>query len=431
MTGALMQIVAYGSQDVFLTGQPEITFFKEMHKRHTNFAVESIQQTFSGTADFGKRVTALISRSGDLLHRLTLEVDLPQLAVTSGNVRWVDDPGHHLIKEYEVEIGGQSVDKQTGQWLQIINDLTQEAGKARGYKQMIGHEDPFDAVNQDQGPARLQAWSSNTKPSKVCYVPLQFWFCRNIGLSLPLIALQYHEVKVTVVFRAAEEMYISSSAQALSLSLPRVALYGDYVYLETDERRRFAQISHEYLIEQVQHTGSESMSSSENKVKLSMNHPVKSLIWVVQNDEMVAAPDSSNSYVGNQHSNFSDTLADNDEDHTCPVSSQNPVTMAKVLLNGQDRFSMRQGSYFNLVQPYYHHSNIPRSPGVNVYSFAYQPEQHQPSSAVNMSRIDNAVLHVRLSWNGALATDCKIYVYAVNYNILRVMSGMAGLAYAN
>ena len=426
-----MQMVAYGAQDVFLTARPEITFFKEQHKRHTNFAIESIQQTFAGSTDFGKRMSSLMARSGDLLHRMVLEIDLPQLSVPSGNVRWVDDPGHHIIKEYNVEIGGQVIDTQSGQWLQILNELTQEAGKKSGYKRMIGHQDPFDEVNQAQGETRLQAWSSSTKPSAVMYIPLQFWFCRNVGLSLPLIALQYHEVKVTVQLREASEMYITDSSQAPSLSLPRVALYGDYIFLETDERRRFAQISHEYLITQIQQSGSDAVTGSSKKVNLNMNHPVKELIWVVQNDDVVASPDSSNGYLGNQHSNFTDTLAENDEDHTCPVNSQNPVTTAKVLLNNQPRFSMRQGGYFNLVQPYQHHSNIPRSPGINVYSFAYQPENQQPSSAVNMSRIDSAVLIFNTSWNGNLGSNAKVYVYGPNYNVFRVMSGMGGTAYAN
>ena len=222
------------------------------------------------------------------------------------------------------------------------------------------------------------------------YVPLQFWFNRNPGLALPLISLQYHEVKFNIEFAALADC----ATDITGASLGDTSLFIDYVYLDTDERRRFAQTSHEYLIEQLQFTGDESITGTNNKVKLNFNHPVKCLVWAVK--EAASA-------------NFAYT----------------DITAAKLQLNGHDRFAERAGSYFNWVQPYQCFGSSPAA-GINVYSFALKPAEHQPSGTANMSRIDNATLNVPVT-----ATDAVVKVFAVNYNVLRIMSGMGGLAYSN
>jgi hypothetical protein len=309
-------------------------------------------------------------------------VDLPALAGT--NVEWVNHVGHVLIDNVTIEIGGQTIDQHYGTWLQIWNELTQTAEKEAGYNVMIGN----DAERTTPG-ASVDATT--------LYVPLQFWFCRNPGLALPLIALQYHEVKFNIQFAALATV---TRGDLSSTPVLGASLYVDYIYLDTDERRQFAQVQHEYLIEQLQFTGAETVSGAGSyKSKLALNHPCKELVWV-------------HHISGNQPSDF-----DNG-------SSGDTVTDAKLQLNGQDRFSTRKGSYFNLVQPYQHHTRIP-AVGIYVYSFALNPEAHQPSGTVNMSRIDNATLQLTLSAAGSL------HVYAVNYNVLRVMAGMGGLAYSN
>ncbi len=384
MGGGLMQLVAYGAQDIYLTGNPQITFFKVVYRRHTNFSMEAIEQTFNGSADFGKRVTCTVSRNGDLMHKVYLQVTVPALAAGKS---FAANLGQALIKYAEVEIGGQRIDKHYGDWMHIWNELSQEAGKKAGYGLMTG--------------AALGAESPETD----LYIPLEFWFCRNPGLALPLIALQYHEVKINIEFRALSEIVTSG----VSASLSAASLYVDYIYLDTDERRRFAQVSHEYLIEQVQFTGDESVSSISNKIKLNFNHPCKELVWVVQRDAAVAATNRFD---------YTDT------------DSVNPVLIAKLQLNGHDRFSERMGRYFNLVQPYQHHTNVPKA-GINVYSFGLKPEEHQPSGTCNMSRIDNATLQLTLTSETFTDGDAKVRVYATNYNVLRIMSGMGGLAYSN
>jgi len=490
--------------------------------------------------------------------------------------RWLDFPGEQLIAQVEVEIGGQRIDRQYGDWMHIWNQLTMTSEQLRGYFQMIGNTTQLTFIT-DPSFSDVESPCSSLAPRQVCaprnalpettlYVPLQFWFCCNPGLALPLIALQYHEVKINLDIRPIDECLWavttlncqnqpwqnSSSAQysvgrpvpatiAYNQSLVAASLYVDYVFLDTDERRRMAQNPHEYLITQLQFTGDESVGSSSNKIKLNFNHPVKELIWVVQPDQNVdycssltcdallfkvlgaqpfnytdaidalpnaihafggpaataqdsrayidarglfqdagaldfnptqlgatdftgywhgpsnpyneanlggpqvplnvtglpasvaAALSSGTPYSHNENSGVSDAgtfvLSETSLDMHC--WGMNPVVTAKLQLNGQDRFSEREGSYFSLVQPYQSHTRNPDE-GINVYSFALRPEEHQPSGTCNFSRIDNATLQLVLSNATVEGTKtAKVRVYATNYNVLRIMSGMGGLAYSN
>jgi hypothetical protein len=490
MGGGLMQLVAYGAQDVYLTGNPQITFWKVTYRRHTNFAVEAIEQTFNGQADFGRRVTCTISRNGDLAYRTYLQVTLPEINQSMmDEARWLDYPGEQLIAQVEVEVGGQRIDRQYGDWMHIWNQLSLDSSQQRGYKSMVGQTTQLTYAVSDKGadvdgPCDADTVSQvcqprNALPETTLYVPLQFWYCRNPGLALPLIALQYHEVKINLDLRPIDECLWArdgnkKASAAYAQSLVAASLYVDYVFLDTDERRRMAQNPHEYLIEQLQFTGDESVGSSSNKIKLNFNHPCKELVWVVQPDANVdycASLESGTDLydlLGAQPFNYTDALdvlpnsvsafgenngpkVDNDNEFNDDSGDgsdavqfvaaetaldlhcwgQNPVVVAKLQLNGQDRFSEREGTYFDLVQPYQHHTRTPDT-GINVYSFALKPEEHQPSGSCNFSRIDNATLQLVLSNNtvGNINT-AKVRVYATNYNVLRVMSGMGGLAYSN
>ena len=409
MGGGLLQLVAYGAQDVYLTGNPQITFFKVVYRRHTNFSLESIQQTFNGNAILGNRVTCQISRNGDLVHKLYL-----QIKAVAGSTAIYLQPfyGYRMIKHTELEIGGQRIDKQYGEWMYIWNELTMDQGKKEGYYEMVGGNSVNKSVKLENKTIDL-------------YIPLEFWFCRNVGLALPLIALQYHEVKVNIEFNSMEniratntnDMLASDSGITVQYSQEdfesfSATLWADYIFLDTDERKRFAQLSHEYLIEQLQFTGTESITANTVKAsRLSFNHPCKELVWVVRPE-----PDTTDCNVN--WNNFTNA-ADNN------TISSNLITTAKLQLNGNDRFAERDGKYFSLVQPYQHHNNIPVNQGINVYSFALKPEEHQPSGTLNMSRIDTAQLQLKSSKSG------ELFVYAVNYNVLRILSGMGGLAYSN
>jgi Large eukaryotic DNA virus major capsid protein/Major capsid protein N-terminus len=460
--GGLLQLVAYGAQDVYLTANPQVTFFKQLYRRHSNFAMESVEQTFNGVANFGRRVQCTIARNGDLIGRTYVQATLPSVdlnsiaADTSGTqFRWLNFIGENLINSVEIEIGGQRIDIQYGDWLHIWNELTCPPGKQPAYMDMIGNVPELTNVISNVGPdggcsndcvATVPHMSQEVRsctPQYTLYVPLKFWFCRHTGLSLPLIALQYHDIRINIEFNDLRNLCWTNNPQVLdtvnNYGLVACSLYVDYFYLDTEERRRFAQVAHEYLIEQLQFAGDESLTASVNRVKMSFSHPVKELIWVIQRDDFVSCLASViDQWKGQQPFNYSDywDRAVLDSGYACGtvngMAGADPVVSARIQLNGQDRFSEREGRYFNVVQPYQHHTTTP-SVGINVYSFALNPEDHQPSGSCNFSRIDNANLFVTLSPNtlsGSTQT-CKIRIYATNYNVLRVMAGMGGLAYAN
>lgn len=396
MTGSLMQLVAYGAQDTYLTGNPQITFFKVVYKRHTNFAMESIEQTINGSIGLGRTFTATLGRNGDLVHRIYIEMTFNQDLRSLGAWR----VGHQVIDNIEVEIGGQIVDRQYGEWLDIWSQLSHT-------------EANWQKLNNMTSGTVLDEFG-NTK----VYVPLQFWFCRNPGLSLPLIALQYHEVKINIETNQTFKVISSGSYVDSSASMIDCAVYADYIYLDTDERRRFAQVSHEYLIEQVQFSNNIPLSpSSLNSTKILLNHPVKELIWLAKHNSTTRHPFDFWATQGSKLDN---------------------VTLGQIQMNGQDRFQQRDGSYFRLVQPYQHHTgshnqqesdpanNLAPLGGFYIYSFALNPEEHQPSGTCNFSRIDNASLELTTGSSGYI-----LHYYAVNYNLLRIMSGMAGVAFSN
>ena len=433
MGGGLLQLVAYGAQDVYLTGNPQITFFKVVYRRHTNFSIESIQQSINGKFDWGNRVTCQISRNGDLVHKMYVEVELEALDSQPSDIlndeldRYVNYIGHRLLKSVEVEIGGQKIDKQYSHWMYIWNELSLPEGKRNGYLEMIGADSDMTSF----------------KTNKV-YVPLEFWFCRNIGLALPLIALQYHEVKLNIELETFKNCtYNGTPYERVSdvsnyKSIKSGTIWCDYIFLDTDERKRFAQLSHEYLIEQLQFNENVLTSANEQNVPIIMNHPVKELIWTV-ND--VDKQDEINQWYNyTDSSNFTemaDAFSLNDFDGSDSNSilqrtlfgidpdGENSIETSLIQLNGNDRFAKRDGEYFSLVQPYQHHTNIPVNAGINVYSFALKPEEHQPSGTLNMSRIDTARLVVKPKKEGTLR------IWGVNYNVLRILSGMGGLAYSN
>ena len=370
-----LQLVA---QDVYLTSNPQITFFKVVYRRHTNFSKELVEQTFNGSVGAGKKVTCTIARNGDLVQEVYLRVKTD--AETDATNNGVTGDCSDIVKTVELEIGGQKIDKHYTEWLNIYNDLY-VSGEQHAYRTKL-------ATIADGAELVL---------------PLRFWFCNNPGLALPLIALQYHEVKINIEFNSSW----GKATGTPDYSFSDASLLVNYLYLDTEERRRFAQVSHEYLIEQVQHTGQESLSASGNTaVRLNYNHPVKLLAWRV---------------------------------HTGVLAS------AKLQLNGHDRFAERNGDYFHLVQPMEHgmgHSNVLAADrtytGVGrhsaaseqntfMYSFCLKPKEHQPSGSCNFSRIDNAVLKLNNSAAAAGTAD----IFAVNYNVLRIMSGMGGLAYSN
>ena len=337
MGGGLMQLVAYGAQDIYLTGNPQITFFKVVYRRHTNFSMETIMQTINGSPSAGGSSTVTISRNGDLVHKI-------YVCSTDQNVTF----GSHIIKDCELEIGGQRIDKQTREWNQVWWELTTPEDKALGFKCMIG----------DLG----QVGSTGVRKVQI---PLNFWFCRNPGLALPLIALQYHEVKLKFNW-SGDSTDIQGDEE----------VWCDYIYLDTDERRRFAQVSHEYLIEQVQIQS----GNGSNVQKLNFNHPVKELIWTSDAHGFKQSLTSSTGYV-----------------------------KSKLILNGHDRFAYQTAEYFQLRQPYdYHtvipHQNLPSSGKKLTQNFVQDGVSIFASSDISTSLVLGGVTYIP---DGGLAATAE------------------------
>ena len=411
-----MQLVAYGAQDVYLTGNPQITFFKAVYKRHTNFAMECIEQVINGTPAGDGRSSVTISRNGDLVQEVFLQADIQDTAgLTKDNVY----PMERVIKDCELSIGGQRIDKHYQRWWRLYSELYHDHAAKDKYSKMTNNEEAAEEVG---------------------YLPLIFFFNRNPGLALPLIALQYHEVRL-------DFSWTQATGELDLVNAGGIKCWANYIYLDTKERRLFAQKSHEYLIEQVQFTGTEQASVAGTKnIRLNYNHPVKELVWCFAGDSLDANLWNMTSLLTPAATSHGGALTT----ATCipqPHESSGVVRLTaaqygevtngsmdkfKLQLNGQDRFTEQQGKYFNQVQPYYHHSGNP-TPGVYCYSFALKPELHQPSGTCNFSRIDNATAVPTLKSSGGTRPDYKsdLAMFATNYNVLRVMSGMGGLAYSN
>jgi hypothetical protein len=518
MGGGLLQLVAYGAQDAYITGNPHITFWKVLYKRHTNFAIEPFRVNFTGAPNYGQRLVAVVNRNADLIWKTYVQVVLPDTSTgKTAPVYWSGDDqrriGYLLLKKIEVEIGGQIIDTHYGEWLFLWECLTANFDTSVKLDSMVGGL---------YNGTYTTSTSCGGRPA-VLYIPLQFWFNRNPGLALPLIALQYHEVRFNITLGAATDLVSStgytniSQAAAALPDIQDMAMYMDYIYLDVEERRRFAQESHEYLIDQLQTGIPQTINTASGRLDLTLNHPVKELIWVFQDARKTDCGSAVTAAVG----------------YTQPFTYDDIVFKARIQINGQDRFDERFGDYFWKVQPYQHHSggafwpihnavattatltnggatqasftgvisgntltasavtgtiavnmlitgvgvalgtyitgygtgagaagtyeisifatvastamlgslnNVQSQTAfnpINVYSFAISPEEHQPSGTCNFSRIDTATLvYESVTSGGAGNYPSKAYpynfrIYAVNYNIFRIMSGMGGLAYSN
>tara|TARA_Y100000817_G_scaffold248830_1_gene201029 strand:- start:513 stop:2057 length:1545 start_codon:yes stop_codon:yes gene_type:complete len=514
MTGGLIQLAAYGAQDIYLTGNPQITFFQMVYRKHTNFTIEAIEQTFIGNPDFGNRVDVQLTRNGDLLHRMYIEHSATierSEAHDDKNIGIVEHYGHSLLREYEILIGGQRIDRHSSLWQRVRGDLNEEnpdgyidrvdlasdEGEHNGtqYQYMTGNsiaantDSHSSTANQlaSTGGSSFNGFTytkgnttSNIK-AKIAinkiFIPLQLWFCRHHGLALPLVALQYHNVELIFkieelknLFRVCDNALFGGDGDAGGIvkasslnvtALSNFRLWGDYIYLDTDERRRFAHEEHEYLIEQIQ-KAEYNVNLPNNNLELKFSHPTKEIIWVIQNNTV-------NSDIGNVYGGRNQGIDTDRGDWTAsPVSVDDFKGKWLLKFNNHERFKERDTEYFTRVQINQHHTGYGSVPtaiatksnlksgkfrlsdsnSIAVYSFALKPEDHQPSGVCNLSRLDSVVLesidlkvwaiggggsdggsYITVGETGS--TDLKLTIFAVNYNILRIMSGMGGLAYSN
>ena len=436
--GGLLQLVAQGKQDVFLTGNPQMTFFKLVYRRYTNFAVEAQPMYFDGTPNFGQRVTCLIPRRGDLLGRVYLDVLLPQLTLQDASntpVSYINSIGHALIQEITFEVGEQEIDRQTGEWMEIWTQLSTPASQRDALNSMIGRFDGYAPPTLIPGPS-----SQGLR----LYVPLQFYFCRNPGLYLPLLALQYHPIRINITLAPLNTLFYSPELVRPTIQcqngiyvnpakITSLMLWGDYVYLDVEERRKFVSSTHEYLIEQVQYTPPTAITAMQASVniKVDFNHPIKEFIFVLQRDYMQQV---------NEPFNYStQAIGEEVSGSLLPFLNLNQVRtdlMATALLqlDGYDRFNVRDAPYFRLVQPYEHHTATPVNSYIYVYSIALRPEDMQPTGSLNASRIDSVNWQITMNPNlivgqCSLRGNCHARIFATNNNVFRVINGYGGLLF--
>jgi hypothetical protein len=407
MSGGLLQLVAYGSQDVYLTGNASISFWKSTYRRYTSFALESIQNTFSGSTGFGKRVTVSIPRNGDLISTQWIEITLKKHETNASFF-----PAEQMLKTVELEIGGQRIDQHYSDYFRLFTECYYSDTEKRAYRAMVDFDNP--AAGED------------TCVTKRMFVPLQFFYNGAPGLALPLVALQYHEVRLNIQFESAAVLEANGVDTTVD---PTITLYTTYVYLDSAERKRFSQQSHEYLITVVQHTGPESVCpcayTRTQNVRLNFNHPCKTLLWCLRGETYGQLTTGE--------------LGETDDRYAVLQSS-------RLQLNGHDRMDERVGAYFNKVQPFEFLRTAPHA-GIYMYSFCLKPDEIvQPSGSVNMSRIDNAtlILTTKAASANSNANICdemttldtgtevnSLLVFAESFNVLRVLSGMGGLAYSS
>jgi len=485
--GGLLQLVAQGKQDVFLTGNPQVTWFKMVYRRYTNFSIEQQAIPFDSQPDFGRKVTVLLPRKGDLLGALWLEVALPAIkdSETGLPLSYPNSAGHALIKEVSIEIGEQEIDKQTGEWMEIISNLTITSEKVGAWNDMIGKTAGANKGNKTSSDV-------NQYGPLYLYIPLRFWFCKNPGLFLPLLSIQYHPIRINITLRPLEQMFVVDNPIAVPCvqsatadSIINMTLYGDYVHLDTEERRRFVANSHEYLIEQIQYTPSISIDPIATTVQIPMefNHPLRELFWVIQRTASV----NSHQWFNYTNLSIGDTaifsgsiqgftltvnyiksgkigvgsniigpgvaertkitaigpvLNNLQRTYTVNISQNIDTTMLEVApfnnliksallrIEGYDRFEMRNADYFRLVQPFQYHTAVPKDDYIYTYSFALKPEDIQPSGSLNASRIDNMTLQLQMESCAIPARGASsVKIYALNHNVLRIVDGFGGLLF--
>ena len=542
MGGGLMQLIAYGAQDIYLTGNPQITFFKTSYKRHTNFAIEPIEINGTGNFSFGSNISFLIPKNGDLITKMYLKCNI-ELDGT-GKFAMVERIGLNMIEEIEFLIGGSTIDKQYGEWLNIWHELSRIESQEKGYNVMIGNTSELTQLSTDNKKSTL-------------YVPLKFFFNKFNGLAIPLVALQYHDIRVNLKLRNSNELVVKQKNSVTDFKISNIILLTNFIFLDSEERSRFSSSAHEYLIEQVQFNGIETIKIPNENFILSFNHPCKSIYWFLRNSNFIKGNTflsyksesemknrlgytnnldlvneatirfvlskmySANGVVSlslngsgssNANGETDDTvynhhliscssvsikakydsltnINNNNSTAQCLASSVNnwevvtplsisqistpvsdlynelgisrtndilnightnydisvyqwsnygkfidstfnPVTSSILKLNGHERFAKQESEFFNYLQSYENYISTPKD-GLNHYSFSINPLEHQPSGTCNFSRIDQSILELEIDNSYIEIGKCQFLVLALNYNILRIMSGLGGIAYSN
>ena len=439
MGGGLLQLVAQGAQDVNLTGNPQISFFKANYKRHTNFATQWVPQPMNGDPKQGMESTKIqISRNGDLVQEIYLIANITKSgqASAAGTVY----PAERLVSSINLSIGGQQIDKHYQRWWRLFSELNHNNAKKDQYSKLtnLGPQTGTGALTKGAS-AGVQIAGQDGKRKQQVVLPLIFFFNRNPGLALPLMALQYSMVELAIKWGDELDDYVDPTLTG------QIECWAKYIYLDDAERRLMVSGPQKYLIEQVQHNGVTTVDSSSDGishlVNLEYNHPVKEIVWChpATTGDGTTHTLWNMTHIGVTAAVGAVGATSGVTPHQCggvvlastPWSEDEygPCGEASIQINGQDVAINQGGTTYNQTQPYYHHSGCP-VPGIYSYSFALNPEAYQPSGTCNFSRIDNATLRFRIIDN-AVSTHSKVSIFATNYNVMNIGSGMATMDFAN
>lgn len=325
---------------------------------------------------------------------------------------WVEEIGHAIIDHIDISIGNQVMDKHTGDWLIMYNKLYLGNSHLDNYNKMIGNVD------------KLTNFDENIKGSYKLLIPLQFWFCRHLGLSIPIIALRYHDIILSLKFKELSKLcWVDNSIEFIDIrnriNIPGARLYVDYIYLDSDERKRFAQSTHEYLIETVQYDNFDDIIGKQFNADVHFMHPTKYVIWVAQPEHY------RENFMGHNKCQWNNFGTHGDK-------SGYTMNRTHLVLNNYDFTDPNLDIiYYNYVCPNVYFGKSPTD-GFNVYSFALKPKEHQPTGTINLSRIDSFYIRMEFTEEFLRMSLGRIHVgvYVMSYNILRIMNGMGGLAFA-
>ena len=440
-SGAQAQVAIKGAQDVYLVSPTDVTFWKTTYARHTNFAIGEIEMQFNNAAGFGRqRFTCRVSRSGDLLYGMYVAVNLPRIVYPpdplnpgqflyynpggGSYANWTNAIGHAMIQQVSVSIGSHEFDSQYGEFLEMWEALT--APSDRLLSQMTGRY------------ASQVACAEASLMDQTLYIPLRFWFNRFTEQALPLVALYWHDCDVTFTTRAVSQLYQATGDAAANLQVGGTSatkvvvpdnptdmhLLSNLVYLDRPERAAFANSKSEYIIDQTQFLGSESIATTASTVSHSIrfNHPVNEIIWAIRRNSATAA------------NNWFDFWGEDAAGIPATGIKTDPFRTASLMVNNHERTPELPAMYYRQVQPYQSHSRIPPADRcVYCYSFSLRPEELMDTGSINMSRLDSA--NLRITYNGSSdvmhpPVNAALFVFARNKNVVKMSTGMSGLKYA-
>jgi len=507
MPGGIMQIIFQGAQDLYLTGNPTMTFFKTVYKRYTQFGTEYISLFFdpipSLTPTQMTKATCKIDRNADLIHDTYLVYDLPALYTNNLiPVGWVEEVGTHIIQEILIRLDGNVLDTQRGDFMKIYSDITMNGTEKYQFLKCVGGESFM--LNSGQNLSNDITTQTIAINAKRLYIPLLFWFCRNSGLSIPLIALQYNELYIDCTFNPLNELIrignplvspkqlfgdyqnspfnVNIRNYLLSIGFDQTNVFyyftqnnwqsntyllANYVYIGDDERKMFAQTSHEYLIPQIQFNLFQGLKAGPNYLETTFKHPVKEIIWYLTMDNLDQTNDWYNfgglktcnsfrfwqsqlKYYGLQQYYEPELqyITDNFTNYVNSVKAQSVYKLTgaqaqtyfgdyysimqnfQPVFNNNDRMEVQDKDFYGAVQLFKYHIG-PSSPGIYVLSFAFKPEEHQPSGTQNFSRLDYQEFRLNIFNTYPVEDRFNCYMYAVNYNVFRIIGGIGSTVFAN